>query len=205
MFTRRLLTAAVLAASLATLTSCKGEDTSAAPDASASAASSPASTPTDAPGDTRTDAPTGTPGDGPSASASASTSGQKDLPIDPEPSSDCTPAKPAKGHRMVQVTRAPAGGVLPFKQAQFACDPNGGGYAGTGKAGQYRLAAGATAELTTSATGHRTVSLAALSGHLTACLKHDQVKAPLACSGDIYELTLNGSGAVSHLREIWHS
>ncbi|WP_329151428.1 hypothetical protein OIU91_29405 [Streptomyces sp. NBC_01456] len=205
MFTRRLLTAAVLAASLATLTSCKGEDTSASPDASASAASSPASTPTDAPGDAGTDAPTGGPGDGPSASASASTSGQKDLPIDPEPSSDCTPAKPAEGHRMVQVTRAPAGGVLPVKQAQFACDPNGGGYAGTGKAGRYRLAAGATAELTTSATGHRTVSLAALSGHLTACLKHDQVKAPLACSGDIYELTLNGSGAVSHLREIWHS
>lgn len=193
MFTRRLLTAAVLAASLTTLTSCKGEDASAAPDASASAASSPASTPTEA--------PTGAPSDAPSASAS----GQKDLPIDPEPSSDCTPAKPAEGHRMVQVTRAPAGGVLAVEQAQFACDPNGGGYAGTGKAGRYRLASGATAELTTGATGHRAVSLATLGGHLTACLKHDQVKAPLACSGDIYELTLNGSGAVSHLREIWHS
>ncbi|MFE2228772.1 hypothetical protein [Streptomyces kronopolitis] len=191
MFTRRLLTAAVLAASLATLTSCKGEDTSAAPDAHASTASSPASTPTDAPG-----------GD-PSASASAS--GQKDLPIDPEPSFDCTPAKLAKGHRMVQVTGAPAGGVLAVRQAQFACDPNGGGYAGTGKAGRYRLAPGATAELTTGATGHRAVSLTALGGHLTACIEHDQVKAPLACSGDIYELTLNGSGAVSHLREIWHS
>lgn len=106
---------------------------------------------------------------------------------------------------MVQVIRAPAGGQLAVKEAKFACDPNGGGYAGTGKAGQYRLAAGATAELTTSATGHRTVPLATLTEHLTACLKHDQVKAPLACSGDIYELTLNGSGAVSHLREIWHS
>ncbi|MEU5544797.1 hypothetical protein AB0G85_20730 [Streptomyces sioyaensis] len=188
MFTRRLLTAAVLAASLATLTSCKGEDPAASPEKSAS----PASKPTDGASDA------------PSPSASAS-SGQKDLPIDPEPSSDCTPAKLAKGHKMVQVTRAPAGGQLSVKEAQFACDPNGGGYAGTGKAGQYRLAAGATAELTTSATGHRTVPLATLSAHLTACLKHDQVKAPLACSGDIYELTLNGSGAVSHLREIWHS
>ncbi|GGN42223.1 hypothetical protein GCM10012285_22300 [Streptomyces kronopolitis] len=203
MFTRRLLTAAVLAASLATLTSCKGEDTSAAPDAHASAASSPASTPTDAPSDASTGAPTDAPGGDPSASASAS--GQKDLPIDPEPSFDCTPAKLAKGHRMVQVTGAPAGGVLAVRQAQFACDPNGGGYAGTGKAGRYRLAPGATAELTTGATGHRAVSLAALGGHLTACIEHDQVKAPLACSGDIYELTLNGSGTVSHLREIWHS
>ncbi|MEX2972690.1 hypothetical protein [Streptomyces sp. C184] len=192
MFTRRLLTAAVLAASLATLTSCKGEDPAASPETSASPASKP------------TDAHTAPATDAPSSSASAS-SGQKDLPIDPEPSSDCTPAKLAKGHRMVQVTRAPAGGQLSVKEAQFACDPNGGGYAGTGKAGQYRLAAGATAELTTSATGHRTVPLATLSEHLTACLKHDQVKAPLACSGDIYELTLNGSGAVSHLREIWHS
>ncbi|MCF3174369.1 hypothetical protein IPZ61_13695 [Streptomyces sioyaensis] len=200
MFTRRLLTAAVLAASLATLTSCKGEDPAASPEKSASSASSPEATPTDASSPEAT--PTDAPGDDPSPSAS---SGQKDLPIDPEPSSDCTPAKLAKGHRMVQVTRAPAGGQLSVKEAQFACDPNGGGYAGTGKAGQYRLAAGATAELTTSATGHRTVPLATLSAHLTACLKHDQVKAPLACSGDIYELTLNGSGAVSHLREIWHS
>ncbi|WP_328742032.1 hypothetical protein OG436_12375 [Streptomyces caniferus] len=197
MFTRRLLAAAAVAATLATLTSCKGEDPAASPEGSASAAASPASTPTGA----ATDGPT----DAASPAASASASGQKDLPIDPEPTSDCTPAKLPEGHRMVQVTRAPAGGQLAVKDAKFACDPNGGGYAGTGKAGQYRLAAGATAELTTSATGHRTVPLATLTEHLTACLKHDQVKAPLACSGDIYELTLNGSGAVSHLREIWHS
>ncbi|MEU8993932.1 hypothetical protein AB0C95_03765 [Streptomyces caniferus] len=199
MFTRRLLAAAAVAATLATLTSCKGEDPAASPEGSASAAASPASTPTDAATDGPTDAAS------PAASASASASGQKDLPIDPEPTSDCTPAKLPEGHRMVQVTRAPAGGQLAVKEATFACDPNGGGYAGTGKAGQYRLAAGATAELTTSATDHRTVPLATLTEHLTACLKHDQVKAPLACSGDIYELTLNGSGAVSHLREIWHS
>ncbi|MEW2436341.1 hypothetical protein AB0952_19625 [Streptomyces caniferus] len=197
MFTRRLLAAAAVAATLATLTSCKGEDPAASPEGSASAAASPASTPTDA----ATDGPT----DAASPAASASASGQKDLPIDPEPTSDCTPAKLPEGHRMVQVTRAPAGGQLAVKEATFACDPNGGGYAGTGKAGQYRLAAGATAELTTSATDHRTVPLATLTEHLAACLKHDQVKAPLACSGDIYELTLNGSGAVSHLREIWHS
>ncbi|GAA2311433.1 hypothetical protein OHT20_26410 [Streptomyces caniferus] len=197
MFTRRLLAAAAVAATLATLTSCKGEDPAASPEGSASAAASPASTPTGA----ATDGPT----DAASPAASASASGQKDLPIDPEPTSDCTPAKLPEGHRMVQVIRAPAGGQLAVKEAKFACDPNGGGYAGTGKAGQYRLAAGATAELTTSATGHRTVPLATLTEHLTACLKHDQVKAPLACSGDIYELTLNGSGAVSHLREIWHS
>ncbi|GES29436.1 hypothetical protein AB0G60_07455 [Streptomyces angustmyceticus] len=199
MFTRRLLAAAAATAALAALTSCKGEDPAAAPETHASAAASPRSTPTDAESAPPTDAPT----DGPSPAASASE--QKDLPIDPEPSSDCTPARLAKGHRMVQVTGAPAGGRLSAKEARFACDPNGGGYAGAGKAAAYRLAAGATAELTTSATGHRTVPLTTLAGHLTACLKHDRVEPPLACSGDIYELTLNGSGAVTHLREIWHS
>ncbi|MFF8786989.1 hypothetical protein [Streptomyces sp. NPDC015125] len=197
MFTRRLLAAAAVAAALATLTSCKGEDTGASPEATASSApgasspASPASTPSGSPA--------------PSAPASAPASPVKDLPIDPEPSSDCTPGKVAKGHRMVQVMGTPSQGALSVREAKFACDPNGGGYAGAGQAARQPLAPGATAELSTGATGHRTVPLATLTEHLTACLKHDQVKPPLACSGDIYEITLTGSGAVSHLREVWHS
>ncbi|MGW2023773.1 hypothetical protein [Streptomyces decoyicus] len=194
MFTRRLLAAAVCAAALATLTSCKGADTDASAEATASsapAASSPAATPSGSAA--------------PSAPASASASPVKDLPIDPEPTSDCTPAKLAKGHRMVQVMAAPSHGALSVREAKFACDPNGGGYAGTGKAARRPLAPGATAELSTGATGRRTVTVAELTRHLSACLRHDQVEPPLACSGDIYEITENGSGAVSHLREIWHS
>ncbi|QZY15925.1 hypothetical protein [Streptomyces decoyicus] len=194
MFTRRLLTAAACAAALATLTSCKGADTDASPEATASsapAASSPAATPSGSPA--------------PSAPASASASPVKDLPIDPEPTSDCTPGKLAKGPRMMQVMAAPSHGALSVREAKFACDPNGGGYAGTGKAARRSLAPGATAELSTGATGHRTVTVAELTRHLSACLRHDQVEPPLACSGDIYEVTVNGSGAVSHLREIWHS
>ncbi|MFG2527795.1 hypothetical protein [Streptomyces sp. NPDC048516] len=197
MFTRRLLAAAAVAAALATLTSCKGEDADASREATASAASAApdASSPAAA--------PSGSPA--PSAPASAPASPVKDLPVDPEPSSGCTPGTVAKGHRMVQVMSAPSQGALSVRAAEFACDPNGGGYAGTGKAARRPLAPGATAELSTGATGHRTVPLATLTRHLTACLKHDQVKPPLACSGDIYEITVNGSGAVSHLREIWHS
>ncbi|MFC9233690.1 hypothetical protein ACFTZI_32835 [Streptomyces decoyicus] len=194
MFTRRLLTAAVCAAALATLTSCKGADTDASAEATASsapAASSPAA------------APSGSPA--PSAPASAPASPVKDLPIDPEPTSDCTPGKLAKGHRIVQVMAAPSHGALSVREAKFACDPNGGGYAGTGKAARQSLAPGATAELSTGATGHRTVTVAELTRHLSTCLRHDQVEPPLACSGDIYEITADGSGAVSHLREIWHS
>ncbi|WP_328386913.1 hypothetical protein OHS81_25130 [Streptomyces sp. NBC_00400] len=190
MVTRRLLAAAAVAAALATLTSCKGEDVGASPEATASAApdaSSPAA------------APSGSPA--PSAPASP----VKDLPVDPEPSSDCTPATLAEGHRMVQVMGVRPQGALSVREAEFSCDPNGGGYAGTGKAARQPLAPGATAELSTGATGHRTVPLATLTQHLSACLKHDQVKPPLACSGDIYEITVNGSGAVTHLREIWHS
>ncbi|MFI9046412.1 hypothetical protein [Streptomyces sp. NPDC053427] len=191
MFTRRLLAAAVLAATLTTLTSCKGEDApaSASPEATAPSASSPAP------------APSGTPTSSPSPSASPS----KDLSADPEPSSDCTPRTLAKGHRMVQLTGAPAGGTVPAREAKFACDPNGGGYAGTGKAARLRLASGATAELSTGAVDHRTATLAQLTAHLTACLRHETVEQPLACSGDLYEITVNGSGDVTHLSELWHS
>ncbi|MFG2889153.1 hypothetical protein [Streptomyces sp. NPDC048248] len=188
MFNRRLLAAAVLAGALATLTSCKGAAPAASPEetAATSAAASPTSAPSDSP------------------SPSASASPVKDLPIDPEPTSDCTPRKLAAGHRMVRITGAPSGGVLAVKEAEFACDPNGGGYAGTGKAARYRLAAGATGDLATGPVDHRTVPLAQLTEHLTACLRHESVKAPWACSGDIYEITVNASGDVTHLSEVWH-
>ncbi|MFG2222001.1 hypothetical protein [Streptomyces sp. NPDC048644] len=190
MLTRRLLAAAALAAALATLTSCKSDDATASPGASASsAASEPAasSEPSKA--------------SGPSASAPES----GDKPVDPEPSFDCTPRKIPAGHRMVQVTAASSGGALSVREAEFACDPNGGGYAGTGKAAHYQLAAGATVELSAGATAYRTVPTAELAGHLTACLKHRPVEPPLSCAGNIYELTVNGSGDVSHVREVWHA
>ncbi|MCB5907066.1 hypothetical protein LIU39_06480 [Streptomyces sp. SF28] len=183
MLTRRLLAAAALAAALATLTSCKSDDTTAAASPRASASSEPSKA------------------SGPSASAPAS----GDKAVDPEPSSDCTPRKVPAGHRTVRVMGASSGGALSVREAEFACDPNGGGYAGTGKAARYQLAAGATAELTTGATTFRTVPTAELARHLTACMKHQPVEPPLSCAGDIYELTVNGSGDVSHIREVWHA
>ncbi|KPC58874.1 hypothetical protein [Streptomyces chattanoogensis] len=197
MFPRRLLAAAAVAAALATLTSCKGED-----DAKADAPESSASP---VPAKSRTADPSAAP----SASASASASSQASPPSDPapgtgEPTFDCTPRKLAKGHRMVQITGAPSGGALLAKEAKFACDPNGGGYAGTGKAARFRLASGATAELAIGAVDHRKVTVAQLTEHVNACLKHEPVKQPLMCSGDIYELTVTGSGDVSHVSEVWH-
>ncbi|WP_405745035.1 hypothetical protein OG422_23010 [Streptomyces sp. NBC_01525] len=188
MITRRLLAVAALAASLATLTSCTDSGSAAAPsDGAATSASA---------------AVTGVPG-APRPSGSASRA--EDLPVDPEPTFDCTAPKVPAGHRMVRVTGAPSGGAVPVRVAQFVCGPSGGAYDGTGKAGSYPLADGATGELSTGATGHRTVTASELTGHLAACLRHAPVKAPYSCSGDIYEITLGPAGAVTHLREVWHS
>ncbi|MEU9111430.1 hypothetical protein AB0D04_06485 [Streptomyces sp. NPDC048483] len=197
MFTRRLLAAAAVATALVTLTSCKGEDDpkAASPEASASSAAPSASHPAD-------------PAASPSASAPASS--QASPPSDPapgtgEPTFDCTPRKLAKGHRMVQITGAPSGGALLAKEAKFSCDPNGGGYIGTGKAARFRLASGATAELAlNSPIKRRTVTVAQLSEHVTACVREESVKEPFSCSGDNYEITVNSSGEISHLTEVWH-
>ncbi|WP_055586426.1 hypothetical protein [Peterkaempfera griseoplana] len=201
---RSLTAAAVLAAALATLTSCRsgGTAASAPPTAAASApVSTQAAEPSGAP------APDALPDPAASRAAvseapSAAASGAGDLPLDPEPSFDCTEPRLATGHRVVQVTGVPAGGLLPLRTATFSCDPDGGGYAGTGKAVRYPLAPGATAELAAVSTP-RPVSIAELSRHISACLAHAEVAPPLSCSGDLYEITVT-SGRISDLREIWH-
>jgi hypothetical protein len=33
---------------------------------------------------------------------------------------------------------------------------------------------------------------------------HESAKAPLSCSGDIYEIIVHASGDVTHLSEVWH-
>ncbi|WP_377270416.1 hypothetical protein [Peterkaempfera sp. SMS 1(5)a] len=206
---RSLLATAVLAAALATLTSCKSGGTAAGgpaastpPAASASAAAStPAAEPSGTPAsDTLPPDPATSPAAVPEA-PSATPSDAGDLPLDPEPSFDCTEPRLPAGHRVVQVTGAPAGGVLPLRIAAFSCDPDGGGYAGTGKVVRYALAPGATADLAAVSTP-RPVSIAELSRHITACLAHAEVTPPLSCSGDLYDATLT-AGKISHLREIW--
>ncbi|MFF4650180.1 hypothetical protein [Streptomyces sp. NPDC001380] len=205
----RLLAAAALAAALAALTSCKpgttGTDASSAAPAPAATAPGAASTP-------EASRSAGAPAADPAASdpatadpaAGGSSSAPADLPLDPEPSADCEAPKLPAGHRMVQVVGAPAAGVLRARTARFACDPNGGGFAGAGPAASYRLAPGAAVDLAVGATGRRRVTLSALERHVGDCLRHVRPAAPLSCSGDVYELALSPAGAVTAVREVWH-
>ncbi|MFJ6211883.1 hypothetical protein ACIQGZ_00850 [Streptomyces sp. NPDC092296] len=182
---RRLLAMAALAVAVLPLTSCASGD--------ADASGSTTTGPTTSPPTTAAAAP----------AAASPTAAVSDLPLDPEPTFDCTAAQLPAGHRVVQVTAAPVGGVLRARRAEFACDPDGGDYAGTGAAADYRLAAGATAELSTGATTHQAVTLAALTGHLAACLAGKAVPEPFSCSGNLYEIT-GDSGGITRFSEVWH-
>ncbi|MFE2427207.1 hypothetical protein ACFXJ5_10695 [Streptomyces sp. NPDC059373] len=175
---RRLLGAAALAAALLTLTSCKADGTTAA---SASASSSPSSA---------------------AATASPSVS---DLPVDPEPSSDCGTGDVPAGHKVVELVNPPTQFIVQAKAAAFACDPNGGGYAGTGAAKDYQFATDVVAQLDTGATTHRTVSFDTLTAHVRACLQKSAVDSPYSCSGNIYDITLSSSGTITRISEVWHS
>jgi hypothetical protein len=198
MSSARLIGAAVLAAGLLTLTSCKADGSS--------DPSSPSPTPTpsaSASADAGTTAPATPAGDGSPTAASPSGS---DLPVDPEPSFDCGVSSPPAGHTIVQVTAAPSSGTLRAQSTTFDCDPNGGNYVGTGPARSYRLATGAVAQLNAGSTDHRTVTLSALSQHISACLQHASVPAPFTCSGNIYDVTVSpSSGEITRISEVWHS
>jgi hypothetical protein len=190
MLSRRLIGAAALAAALLTLTSCKADGTAASSSASsASASASPA-------------AASSASADG-SVTASPSVS---DLPVDPEPSSDCGTGDVPAGHEVVELVNPPAQGIVQAKAATFACDPNGGGYAGTGAAKDYTFATDAVARLSTGATTHRTVGLDALTAHVRACLHlAGVVEEPYSCSGNIYDITVSSAGTITRISEVWHS
>jgi hypothetical protein len=200
---RNLLAAAVLAAAVAALTSCtsQGATSAAAPGPATSAPAPTAPAPT-TPGVTDP-VPASPAPSSPAAPGAPSASTPGDLPLDPEPSFDCVQHPLAANHQVVQVTGAPAGGSLPARVAKFVCDPNGGGYAGAGAVRRFPLAADVTAELNAAGTYHK-VSPADLGKHINACLHHGEVQPPLSCSGDLYDITVTDSGAVSDIREIWH-
>jgi hypothetical protein len=175
---RRLLGAAAVAAALLTLTSCKADGTT-----SASASSSASS----------------------AARATSASPSVSDLPVDPEPSSDCGTGDVSAGHKVVELVNPPAQFIVQAKAATFACDPNGGGYAGTGAAKDYQFATDVVAQLDTGATTHRTVSFDTLTAHVRACLQKSAVDSPYSCSGNIYDITLSSSGTITRISEVWHS
>lgn len=200
MSSRRLVGAAVVAASLLTLTACK------AGSSPGPSTTTPAASPNSASA-TPTPSAVGSTSAGSSAAGSTSAGSSTDggPPVDPEPTFDCGESKPPAGHKMVQVTAPPSSGSLQAQSTKFSCDPNGGSYVGSGPAAHYRLAAGVVAQLNAGSTEHRTVTVSVLSQHISACLKHASVPAPFTCSGNVYDITVSPSGEISRISELWHS
>ncbi len=204
MSSRRSIKAIVVATAVLGLAACQPSSTSGsststaaagAPSVSAPAASTPAaSTPgTDAPG-TANPAPT----DGSSASQPADDGG---------PAMTCTEPKVATGHKIVMPVRRPTQDTMDAKPVKFVCDPNDGHYEGTGTEKPYLFAQTVKAQLALGADQFKTVIVGDLWMHIGDCLSGGStVQPPLSCSAfPAYDITLDSSGKISAIKEIWHS
>ncbi|WFB09240.1 hypothetical protein LRS74_21015 [Streptomyces sp. LX-29] len=119
---------------------------------------------------------------------------------------DCgePPTLPA-GHKMVEIAVPPSKGSLSAKDAAPECTPNDFIYHGKGKANYYLFAPETNAQLSTGSGTHKEVPVGELWSHAADCLTDQSaVKAPYSCSGNIYDITLDGEGKIDSIKEVWH-
>ncbi|KJK56338.1 hypothetical protein [Saccharothrix sp. ST-888] len=199
MSSRRLLTAVVLTAAAFGLAGC-GPDNAAGTSAGSSTGTAAAAPQASAPvaaapgaGTSKAAVPGGTASDAPGAGA--------------EPGTDCTPGKPAAGHRIVQPVKQPTQDTMYAKATKFVCDPNDGHWEATGGETAYHFAPKVKAQLVTDAVTYRTVPLPDLWTHIGDCLAGGQaVKPPLTCSAfPVYDIVQDSTGKITEIKEIWHS
>ncbi|MFJ8209318.1 hypothetical protein [Streptomyces sp. NPDC096033] len=189
--TRRIIGTFALVAALGSVAACGPDDTAAAGSgtggasgAGASAAARPSAAPPSA------KAPAG----GASAGAAA-------------PAGGCgQPPKLPAGHKMVEPVAPPSKGSMSAKDAQPTCTPNDWIYHGKGEAKYYLFTAGEVkAELATGSGSTKTVPVGELWMHAGDCMTNPSaVKAPYSCSGNIYDITVDGEGKIDSIKEVWH-
>ncbi|GAA2134041.1 hypothetical protein GCM10009760_10880 [Kitasatospora kazusensis] len=119
----------------------------------------------------------------------------------------CGTPTPSAGHRIVLPVRRPTQDTLDAKAVTFVCDPNDGHYQGTGAAKSYLFAPTVKAQLALGADQFKTVILGDLWTHIGDCLAGGStVQPPLSCSAyPAYDITLDASGKINAIKEIWHS
>lgn len=144
----------------------------------------------------------------PSGKASAKPSGEPSAggSSSGEPANDCgkSPKLPA-GHKMVQIAEPPSKGSMSAQDAQPTCTPNDWIYHGQGKAKYYLFAQKVKAELSAGPGATKTVPVGELWTHAGDCITNQAaVESPYSCSGNIYDITLDGEGNVKTIKEIWH-
>ncbi|MEX2986076.1 hypothetical protein [Streptomyces sp. C36] len=121
---------------------------------------------------------------------------------------DCgkPPTLPA-GIKMIEVGLHRDISVVEAFNAVPKCTPNDWIYHGDGGTPKgYKLPADIKAELSTGSGSHKKVTREELSKHIDACLRNDysQIKAPLSCHGNVYEVTLNAKGdEIRTMSERW--
>ncbi|MFJ9849057.1 hypothetical protein [Streptomyces sp. NPDC101150] len=165
------------------------------------------------------DAPGGDAAD-PGASAQPSQSAQQSVSTrrSPDPargddssrapgSGDCgRPPKLPAGHKMIEIATPPKQDSMTAKDAEPSCTPNDWIYHGQGAAKYYLFSPGEVkAEVSTGPGSFTSVVVGELWNHVSDCMTDmSAVKAPYTCSGNIYDITLDGEGKVKTIKEIWH-
>ncbi|MFE7585602.1 hypothetical protein ACFU5Y_29005 [Streptomyces gardneri] len=154
------------------------------------------------PEDTSADGASG----GSTASAQPSGKPSADGSSSGEPADDCgkSPTLPA-GRKMVEIAVPPSKGSMSAKDAQPTCTPNDWIYQGQGEAKYYLFAQEVQAELSAGPGSTKTVPVGELWAHAGDCMTDQAaVKSPYSCSGNIYDITLDGEGNVKAIKEVWH-
>jgi len=199
---RLLVTAALLSTAALTLTACDG-DTPPAPAATTSVAQSTTPSTPSSPGAPTVSSAATNHSAAPTKSASPKASGATATPA-----ADCTARAQRPGHKVIQATAATTTG-LTAAPTRIVCGPdvpNDGYYETAGAPGPYTFASGTTAELVSLGQDSptRAVPLAALVQHLNDCAAHRNVLAPYDCYGGTYDVTLDASGRITRIVELYH-
>lgn len=187
---RPLAATALLATAVLTLTSCYATaDPEPEPSPSVAASAGTSAAPTASAATTVPAAP--------AASASA-------------PAADCTAAAQHPGHEVIKADAATAARVT-ATGATYVCGPDvtdDGYYRASGSAADHPFAAGATAELVSTAgsggVATAAVPLATLVSHINDCAAQRGVAEPYGCFGGFYDITVDGSGAITAISEVYH-
>ncbi|MER5638498.1 hypothetical protein ABT095_16245 [Kitasatospora sp. NPDC002227] len=207
MSARRLLTTTVLAAATLTLTltACDPAtpsapaSTAAAPVVTASPVTAP-STPTSATTPATTPKPEKT-STKPTAKPSSST-----------PAADCTANAQHPGHKVINATVAwGSPDRIGANATRFVCGPdvdNDGYYEAVSPNSEYRFAAGAQAVLIgPGAKGieSKPVPLSRLLQQINTCTSHSNAPgSEYGCYGNMYDITLDPSGKITTITELFH-
>ncbi|WP_052681476.1 hypothetical protein [Saccharothrix sp. ST-888] len=210
---RPLVAATLLATAVLTLTACGSDGKKAATAGSVSAAASAGSVVASAPpsGSAATSTTASTSA---SASASAKPTASHSATARPtstgKPTEDCTTAAQRPGHRVVNILGADVGASeVSATATKFICGPdvdNDGYYQSAGSPAAFRFASGAQGELVVldDRVGERAVPLPQLLQHADACGHHRPVDRPYSCFGGNYDVTVDGSGRITHITELYH-